>query len=120
MKGEIAMDKNVKILFRTTPEEKKLIEQKAKKLQMNISEYIRYSTLKNTALNNHPLYDQCVKDFLFHLDNILAYLQNINEATLDTNTLDATFNFFYEEGKQLWLCLRSQRKTTDQNKTSQI
>ena len=46
MKGEISMDKNVKILFRTTPEEKKLIEQKAKELQMNISEYIRYESVK--------------------------------------------------------------------------
>ena len=50
MKGEIAMDKNVKILFRTTPEEKKLIEQKAKKLQMNRERKIFCVYGKNSSL----------------------------------------------------------------------
>lgn len=111
------MDRNIKILIRTTPEEKKMIEQKAKELRMNTSEYVRYSTLNSTTPYD-PLYDQRVKNFLFHLESILHYLQNINEFTLDTNTLEATFNFFYEEGKNLWLCLRSQNEATNPNKTS--
>lgn len=111
------MDRNIKITIRTTPEEKAMIEQKAKELRMNTSEYVRYSALNSTPPYD-PLYDQRVKKFLFHLENILHYLQNLNEFTLDTNTLEATFDFFYEEGKNLWLCLRSQKETTNLNKTS--
>ena len=117
MKGRIAMDRNIKIIIRTTPEKKAMIKHKAKQSRMNTSEYVRYSTLNSTT-SYDPLYDQRVKKFLFHLENILHYLQNLNEFTLDTNTLEATFDFFYEEGKNLWLCLRSQKETTNLNKTS--
>ena len=65
MKGEIAMDKNVKILFRTTPEEKKLIEQKAKKLQMNRERKIFCVYGKNSSLiRNRYVYMAC-RNFCF-------------------------------------------------------